>query len=146
MVWGLLESGDMRRSSPGPLALVALLSLLGTGCADPFAGGTLTALPVAGEPTEAEWGRAVPLRMEAWKGNVHLRPEVVALDQETSHKSTAACHHGSDNSAPVPLSLTALWSPEELFLRVRWRDATRDEGLGTWEREGAGWAGRADDD
>ncbi len=129
-----------------PLLTLLLLAPLATGCADPFAGDTLTALPVEGEPSEAEWDRAVPLRMEVWKGNVHLRPEVVALDQETSHKSTAACHHGTDNSAPVQVEVTALWSPRYLYFRVRWQDPTRDEALGWWEREGAGWVGRADDD
>lgn len=136
--------------SSGFVRWLALLPLLLSGCADPFAGRTLAALPVAGEPSESDWARAIPLDVTAWKGNVHLRPEIVTLDSETSHKSTAACHHGPANSPPVPVRLLALYSPEEIFLRAAWEDATPDgpEALGGWVRKADGsWTARfgADD-
>jgi hypothetical protein len=119
-------------------------------CADPFAGRTLAALPVAGEPSESDWARAIPLDLTVWKGNIHLRPEIVTLDSETSHTSTAACHHGTSNSVPVPVRLLALYSPKEIFLRAVWEDATSDGagGLGGWVRTADGrWTARvgADD-
>ena len=123
--------------------VLAVLSLLLSSCADPFAGRTLAALPVAGEPTEADWASAVPLDLTVWKGNVHIRPEIVLLDSETSHKSTAACHHGTDNSPPVSMRLLALYSPKEIFLRAVWDDPTNDaQGVrGGWFRGADGsWA------
>ena len=110
------------------------------GCGGAFEGEVLAALPVAAEPTEADWERAVPLDLSVWMGNVHERPEVVALDRETSHRSTAQCHHGADNSRPVPVRLMALYSPSDLFLRVKWADPTPDRDLGTWIFEGGKWA------
>ncbi len=105
---------------------LAILPLLLSCCADPFAGRTLAALPVAGEPAESDWAKAVPLDLAVWKGNVHIRPETVALDSENSHKSTPACHHGTANLLPVPVRLLALYSPKEIFLRVAWEDPTPD--------------------
>jgi hypothetical protein len=109
---------------------LALLPLLLSCCANPFSGRTLAATPVAGVPTESDWASAVPLDLSVWKGNVHIRPELVALDSETSHKSTAACHHGTSNAPPVPVRLMALYSPKEIFLRIAWDDATPDPALG----------------
>ncbi|MFA6149020.1 MAG: ethylbenzene dehydrogenase-related protein [bacterium] len=111
---------------------------------------TLAALPVAGEPSESDWAKAIPLDLTVWKGNIHLRPEIVTLDSETSHTSTAACHHGTANSPPVAVKLMALYSPEEIFLRAAWDDATSDGpgALGEWVRKKNGsWTARfgADD-
>ncbi len=131
----------MRACARLALPVLACLSpaVLGA-CASPFAGDTLAALPAAEErgeaPGEEDWARAVPLDLTAWKGNVHVRPEVVALDAENSHKSTAACHHGTDNSRPVQVRLLALRTADELFIRAEWEDPTPDgEGaLGLWTR------------
>jgi hypothetical protein len=99
------------------------------------------------EPGETHWERAVPLDLEVWMGNVNLRPEIVALDQETSHRSTAQCHHGPENSQPVKVRLQAWYTDRELYLRIRWPDATEDRDLGRWERRNGGWTARpgADD-
>ena len=127
-------------------ALFALLITL-SGCGSPFGGDTLTAMRVDGEPTDADWERAVPLDLEVWMGNVNLRPEIVALDQETSHRSTAQCHHGPANSQPVKVRLQAWYTDRELYLLVRWPDTTEDRDLGRWERKSDGWTARpgADD-
>jgi hypothetical protein len=80
-------------------------------------------------------------------GNVNIRPEIVALDQETSHRSTAQCHHGPANSDPVKVRMKAFYNDRELYLKVRWSDATVDRDLGFWEKGPAGWLARprADD-
>ncbi len=130
--------------APVCLALACLaLSACVSPLVSPFAGDTLAALPAAGEPGEKEWAAAVPLDLAVWKGNVHVGPEVVALDAENSHKSTAACHHGTDNSPPVAVRLLALRTDGEIFIRAEWEDPTPDgeEALGGWTRGEDGiWA------
>ncbi len=130
-----LDPGAFRRSLRAAFAgltrhgtkpWLAIFPLLLSGCADPFAGRTVAALPIAGDPVESDWAKAVPLDLTVWKGNIHIRPETVALDSENSHKSTAACHHGTANAPPVPVRLLALYSPREIFLRVAWEDPTPD--------------------
>ncbi len=131
-----------------PVAVVALpLILFLAGCSDPFAGETLVALRVGGEPQAADWERAVPLDIEVWKGNVHVRPEIVALDGDTSHRSTPDCHHGPSSSDPVGMRLQALYNAEKIYLLLQWPDPTPDRDLGWWERQGDGWSARpmADD-
>ena len=120
-------------------ALSILLTAVVSSCSGPFDTGVLAVLPVDGEPSEADWQSAVPLDLEVWMGNVHERPEIVALDGETSHRSTAECHHGPAGSDPVAVRLLALYSDEEIFLRASWRDPTRDSANGRWRMENGGW-------
>lgn len=122
------------------LTVILLLpcALLG-GCGSPFRGETLVALEIRGEPGAADWERAVPLDVRVWKGNVHLPAEIVALDLETTHRSTAQCHHGTSNSDPVDVRLQALYNNEELFIMVQWSDGTQDRDLGTWSLGPEGW-------
>ena len=127
------------RWKPGTFALIAL-ALLVSSCSSPFETGVLPAMPVEGEPSAADWSRTVPLDFMAWMGNVHEPPEIVALDSETSHRSTAQCHHGPSSSEPVRVRLKALYSPAEIFILAQWKDFTRDTDLGTWELGNAGWA------
>jgi hypothetical protein len=127
-------------------ALVMALVLV-TGCSSPFAGDTLVAQSVEGEPGAEEWEKAVPLDLTVWMGNVNIPEEIVALDMETSHRSTPECHHGPSTSDPVQVRVQALYNREELFVLLRWADRTRDRELGTWEMGPEGWTARpgADD-
>ncbi|HDL53661.1 MAG TPA: hypothetical protein ENH32_06765 [Proteobacteria bacterium] len=122
------------------LLMLIGLALLSSSCSSPFETGVLVAMPVNGEPTASDWSRAVPLDFTAWMGNVHEPSEIVALDSETSHRSTAQCHHGPSSSEPVRVRLQALYSPSEIFILAQWGDPTRDEDLGSWELGDAGWA------
>jgi len=122
------------------LAALLLIALAAMSCSSPFETGMLAAMPVDGEPASSDWLRAVPLDIEVWMGNVHVRPEIVALDSETSHRSTAQCHHGPSGSDPVQVRLKALYSPSRIFLLAQWADPTMDEELGTWEWREEGWA------
>lgn len=126
--------------------MLILIVLLASSCSSPFESGMLAALPVDGEPTPSDWLEAVPLDIEVWRGNVHVRPEIVALDSETSHRSTAQCHHGPSGSDPVPIRLQALYSPSRIFVLAQWADPTMDKELGTWEWREEGWASNPDAD
>jgi hypothetical protein len=124
-----------------------LLSVLLSACSNPWSGDTLVAGRIQDYPTEADWARAVPLDVEVWRGNVHLPPEIVSIDSETTHTSSAGCHHGPSVSDPVPARFMALASDSHLYLRVIWDDRTADEDTGYWEEEEEGWVARpgADD-
>ncbi|UCG39529.1 MAG: hypothetical protein JSV00_04725 [bacterium] len=134
----------MRRIVTAMTALAVLV--FGAGCRSPFEGSILVALKVEGEPARADWDRTVPVDLAVWRGNVNVREEMVALDRETSHISTPECHHGPSTSDPVPVRIRALYNGEELFLSARWKDATRDTELGSWERTPEGWTARPDAD
>jgi hypothetical protein len=117
------------------------------GCSSPFAGDTLVAQSVEGEPVSEDWERAVPLDLTVWMGNVNIPEEIIALDMETSHRSTPECHHGPSTSDPVNVRMQALYNREELFVLLQWPDKTHDQELGTWEMGPEGWTARpgADD-
>jgi len=102
---------------------------------------------VDGEPGPEDWDKAVPLDLTVWMGNVNIPEEIVALDEETSHRSTPECHHGPSTSEPVKVRVQALYNRDELFVLLRWPDKTRDRELGTWETGPEGWTARpgADD-
>ena len=127
-------------------ALVLALVLV-TGCSSPFSGDTLVAQSVEGEPGKDDWERAVPLDLTVWMGNVNIPAEIVALDMETSHRSTPECHHGPSTSDPVNVRIQSLYNREELFVLLQWPDRTQDQELGVWEMGPEGWTARpgADD-
>lgn len=129
----------------GTLLLLAIM--LFSGCSSPFAGDTLVAQSIVGDPEEEDWERAVPLDLTVWMGNVNIPKEIVALDMDTSHRSTPECHHGPSTSDPVNVRIQALYNREELFVLLRWPDQTQDQDLGVWEMGPEGWAARpgADD-
>jgi hypothetical protein len=135
------------RSISTIIPALTLVVILVSGCSSPFGGDTLVAQPVDGEPGTEDWERAVPLDLTVWMGNVNIAEEIVALDMETSHRSTPVCHHGPSTSDPVNVRIQALYNREELFVLLRWPDQTQDRELGVWEMGPEGWTARpgADD-
>jgi len=131
------------------LTIPALLlaAVVFSGCSSPFDGDTLVAQSVVGEPGPEDWEKAVPLDLTVWMGNVNIPKEIVALDMETSHRSTSECHHGPSTSDPVKVRIQAVYNREELFVLLKWPDRTQDLELGTWKMEPEGWTARpgADD-
>ena len=129
------------------ISALLLATMLISGCSSPFDGDTLAAQPVDGEPGPEDWEKAVPLDLMVWMGNVNIPEEIVALDMETSHRSTPECHHGPSTSDPVKVRIQAVYNREELFVLMKWPDRTQDRELGTWEMGPDGWIARpgADD-
>lgn len=126
-----LPASRLRRLGAGAAA-GALLCLL--GCGVPQDG--VYSLPLAQEPTEADWAAAVPLRVQAVGGRTS-RGGLGEVDEDAVHKATASCHHGTQAS-PVPVEIRAYHTGERLFLRFVWADPTPDLGP-SWEWDGAGW-------
>ena len=129
------------------ITALALATMLFSGCSSPFSGDTLVAQSVDGEPGKDDWEKAVPLDLTVWMGNVNIPAEIVALDMETSHRSTPECHHGPSTSDPVNVRIQSLYNREELFVLLQWPDRTQDQELGVWEMGPEGWTARpgADD-
>lgn len=142
LVRTLLVVGAMRFNTVALLAVVVFTLVGSSGCSGSFRGNVLAAVPIAAEPGEDDWERAVPLDLDVWMGNVHERPEIVTLDRQVSHRSTAACHHGPQKSRPVRVRLMALYSEKNLFLKAQWVDDTMDDDLGVWTRQDGIWVPR----
>ena len=144
-----MEIADIALMRTVLLALFALLLPLVfvIGCSSPFAGDTLVARQIEGEPGKEDWELAVPLDLKVWMGNVNMSDEIVTLDMETSHRSTPDCHHGPSTSDPVDVRIQAIYNLEELYVLLKWPDQTQDLELGTWEMGPEGWSARpgADD-
>jgi hypothetical protein len=104
------------------------------GCAPPS--DRLLALPLPAPPTESDWDRASALTLRA-SGGVTSLPADAAVDGDSVHKVTASCHHGS-GPPPVRVEMRAFYTPDRLYLRVRWGDPTRDLGPG-WRWDGRSW-------
>lgn len=113
--------------------LLAALTALGGCGVEP---DRLRAFALARPPTEADWSAAVPLRVEVW-GGVSSVPGEADVDADSVHKATASCHHGV-KKIPVKVELRAFYTPERLFLRLRWGDPTFDRGP-LWRWEAGGW-------
>jgi hypothetical protein len=104
------------------------------GCGAPQDG--VYSLPLLQDPTEADWGAAVALRVQAVGGRTSRRG-LGDVDEDAVHKATASCHHGTQVS-PVPVEVRAYHTREKLFLRFVWADPTPDLGP-SWEWDGTGW-------
>jgi hypothetical protein len=118
-------------------ATLLTVALLWQGCG--YQPEHLYALKLSETPTEEDWRLSVPLRLEA-KGGVTSLPGDADVDDDSVHKATASCHHGS-GAPPVQVELRAFYTESDLYVRVTWGDPTEQRGP-QWRRSGSRW--RAD--
>ncbi len=107
------------------------------------------AVRLAAPPTEASWDLAMPRLVKAGGGSVHGRLPVLAgleLDTDAVHGASASCHHGPPVTHPTPVQLRAYYTERELYLDVRWEDATADRSPRSWTRTPEGWEIAPDDE
>lgn len=102
----------------------------------------LYALPLAQAPAESDWERALPRVVTVRGGKVHNPNPLPDMDDDTVHVTTASCHHGSVLPDPVPVDLRAFYAGDELYLRLSWPDATRDDAMMEWSWDGTAWRNR----
>ncbi len=126
-----------------PLLMISFyllaVSLLGlSGCGDVPADKTY-ALWLEHAPTDADWQRALPRPVQVKGGRPHTLQSFTDIDEDTVHTSTASCHHGSRIPEPVPVDIRAFYTDRELFLRLSWEDATRDQAMLDWQFDGTTW-------
>jgi hypothetical protein len=107
------------------------------------------ALRLAAPPTEAAWDQALPRLVKAGGGSVHGRLPVLAgleLDTDAVHGASASCHHGPPVTHPTLVQLRAYYTDRDLYLDVRWEDATADTTPRSWKRDPGGWEIAPDDE
>lgn len=95
-------------------------------------------------PTETDWERALPRQVQVKGGRPHKLQSFTDIDEDTVHTSTASCHHGSRIPEPVPVDVRAFYTDKELFMRLSWEDATRDQSMFDWVYDGEQWQNSGD--
>lgn len=90
-------------------------------------------------PTNADWDRALPREVNVRGGRPHKLRTFTDIDEDTVHTSTASCHHGSRVPEPVPVDIRAFYTESDIFLRLSWEDATRDQSMYDWLFDGKTW-------
>jgi hypothetical protein len=120
------------------LPLFAVLLLCLSGCGDVPVDRTY-ALWLEQAPTDSDWDRALPRPVLVRGGRPHKLQTFTDIDEDTVHTSTASCHHGSRIPEPVPVDVRAFYTDRELFLRLSWQDATRDQSMFDWQFDGESW-------
>ncbi len=128
----------MPRSIANVLILCAVMLLCLYGCSDIPADRTY-ALWLDSSPTVEDWERALPRAVNVRGGRPHKLRTFTDIDEDTVHTSTASCHHGSRIPEPVPVDIRAFYTDQELFLRLSWEDATRDQAMFDWLFDGKSW-------
>ncbi len=118
------------------LAAMGLLSFV--GCSDIPTDRTY-ALWLEHAPTAADWDRALPREVYVRGGRPHKLRTFTDIDEDTVHTSTASCHHGSRVPEPVSVDIRAFYTDGDVFLRLSWEDATRDQSMLDWLFDGEKW-------
>ena len=125
-------------------ALLMVLTLAAlTGCRDIPTDRTY-ALWLDHPPTAADWERALPREVHVRGGRPHKLRTFTDIDEDTVHTSTASCHHGSRVPEPVPVDIRAFYTDRDIFLRLSWEDATRDQSMFDWSFDGKKWQNNAE--
>lgn len=115
-----------------------VLLVLVAGCGEIPADRTY-ALWLDHAPNEQDWDRALPRLVDVRGGRPHKLRTFSDIDEDTVHTSTASCHHGSRLPEPVAVDVRAFYTDRELFLRLSWEDATRDQAMQDWRFDGEKW-------
>jgi len=126
------------------LAVILLLVLALAGVASLLSGGEirvdkLYALYLDHAPTAADWQRALPRTVLVRGGKVNAPKRLGDIDADTVHTSTPSCHHGSSLPQPVAVDMRAFYTDHDLYLRLRWDDATGNASMQPWRYDGSRW-------
>jgi hypothetical protein len=116
-----------------------LLALLAPAACKEIPADRLYALHLDHPPAARDWARALPRVVSVRGGQLHKEAVAVDIDQDTVHTTTASCHHGASLPDPVPVDLRAFYTDTDLYLRLSWGDATRDDAIRQWRYDGSLW-------
>lgn len=120
------------------MVLLCLWAASFSGCREVPA-DQVYALHLTQPPVEGDWLAALPRYVTVKGGRPHRMTIPGEVDDDTVHVTTAACHHGATLPTPIEVDLRAFYTDTELFLRLSWADATRDDAMMQWEFDGATW-------
>lgn len=113
--------------------------LLALGACREVPADRLYALHLERAPEAADWERALPRTVVVKGGRVHKRDPLPEIDADTVHTTTASCHHGATLPDPLAVDLRAFYTERDLYLRLSWPDATRDDAIRQWRFDGVAW-------
>jgi hypothetical protein len=114
------------------------LTLLLCACTD-LDPDRLYALKLDQAPQAADWDAALPKIVTVKGGRLNKVDPLPEIDQDTVHTSTASCHHGASLPDPIEVDMRAFYTDKDLYLRLEWRDATRNDNMRGWTYSGSDW-------
>ncbi len=118
--------------------LVIFILLVVSACTD-LEPDRLYAVRLDRAPSAADWQRALPKSVTVKGGRLNKLDPLPEIDQDTVHTSTASCHHGASLPDPVVIDLRAFYTDSDLYLRLSWEDASRDDNMRGWSYDGRAW-------
>lgn len=120
------------------LLLISMFCLLASGCRE-LGADKLSALHLDHVPTASDWHRALPRTVMVKGGREHKIVNYPDIDSDTVHVTTASCHHGASLPDPIPVDMRAFYTDSDIYLRLSWPDATRDDSIMRWRFDGKVW-------
>jgi len=108
------------------------------GCGD-VPSDRVYALHLDHAPQAQDWAGALPRLVTVRGGKPHLMRSFAEIDDDTVHTTTASCHHGSRLPDPIEVDIRAFYTDQDLYLRLRWHDATADQAMKEWAFDGERW-------
>lgn len=134
--------GENQRVKYFLIILGGLVLFVPGGCKE-IPADRLFALHLERAPAAADWERALPRLVTVKGGRVHKVDPLPDIDEDTVHTTTASCHHGASLPPPLEVDLRAFYTDRDLYLRVSWLDATRDQAMRQWRFDGTAWQSSA---
>jgi len=134
-----IQGDRVRRSVFLILGIGPFILLFIASCRD-LPSDRLYALKLQNPPSVDDWKEALPRIVTVRGGRKHEPDVAVDIDQDTVHTTTASCHHGASLPDPVPVDMRAFYTDSDLFVRLSWPDASRDDSMRQWEFDGAVWS------
>jgi hypothetical protein len=104
----------------------------------------LYALKLDHAPETSDWDAALPKTVTLKGGRLNKVDPLPEIDKDTVHTSTASCHHGSSLPEPVAMDLRAFYTDKDLYLRLSWPDASRNDNMRGWAYDGKLWRSSGD--
>lgn len=91
------------------------------------------------QPNRTDWENALSYDITVEKGKLNQpKTKSEKLDKETIHSSNKTCHH-ENSSKPVTITLSAFWTDENVFLRIKWPDPVKDDVPAVWDSRKKTW-------
>lgn len=115
-----------------------LMLFLVSACSD-LEPDRLYAIKLESPPSSTDWEKSLGKTVWVKGGRLNKLDPLPEVDKDTVHTSTASCHHGSSLPDPVAVEMSAFYTDKDLFLRLTWADASRDDKMRGWAYDGSSW-------
>ncbi|WP_303720602.1 ethylbenzene dehydrogenase-related protein [Malonomonas rubra] len=120
------------------ISLILLLLLALSACNE-VPSEKVVSLKLQHPPSDADWQRAAVHRISVVGGRPHKEILFPDIDQDMVHTSTASCHHGAALPEPITVEVRSFYTDSQLYLQLKWPDATADRQIRQWRYNGESW-------